>query len=131
VIAWVATVEGVLEVDVEKEAVLGEIEAAVERERPELSLPRLVAASTAGSTIVALVERKPPLLLSRDVGATWDEAGGGLPPGFDVAVDPTDPDRVLYAARNRLYLSTDGGRFWRALGPELPDIEAVTWATEA
>jgi hypothetical protein len=32
---------------------------------------------------------------------------------------------VVYAARNRIYLSTDGGRFWRALAPELPEIHAV------
>jgi hypothetical protein len=130
VTAWVATVEGVVEVDVDDEEVLGEIEADVRRERLELSIPRLVAASAAGSTIVALVERKPPLLVSWDAGVTWNEAGGGLPPGFDVAVDPADPDRVLYAARNRLYLSTDGGRFWRSLAPELPDVEAVAWSTE-
>jgi hypothetical protein len=42
-------------------------------------------------------------------------------------VDPDAPDRILYAARNRLYLSIDGGRFWRSLAPELPDIEAVSW----
>jgi photosystem II stability/assembly factor-like uncharacterized protein len=130
VTAWVATVEGVVEVDVDDEEVLGEIEADVQRERLELSIPRLVAAAAAGSTIVALVERKPPLLVSWDAGVTWNEAGGGLPPGFDVAVDPADPDRVLYAARNRLYLSTDGGRFWRSLAPELPDVEAVEWAKE-
>jgi hypothetical protein len=34
---------------------------------------------------------------------------------------------VLYAARNRLYLSRDGGRFWRGLAPELPAIEAVSF----
>ena len=128
--AWVATVEGVVEVDLDGEEVLGEIEADVRRERLELSIPRLVAASAAGSTIVALVERRPPLLVSWDAGVTWNEAGGGLPPGFDVAVDPADPDRVLYGARNRLYLSTDGGRFWRSLAPELPDVEAIAWSTE-
>lgn len=130
-IAWVRTVEGVVEVDVEEETVLGEIDVEIQRERQELSLPRLVAASGAGSTVVALVDRKPPLLVSWDAGATWNEAGGGLPAGFDVAVDPADPDRVLYAARNRLYLSTDGARFWRSLAPELPDIEAVVWAMES
>ena len=93
-----------------------------------LQLPRLIAASASGSTVVALVERRPPLLVSADAGATWREAGGGLPTGFAVAVHPDDPDRVLFAARNRLYLSVDGARFWRALEPELPDIEAVAWA---
>jgi hypothetical protein len=32
---------------------------------------------------------------------------------------------VLYGARNRLYLSRDGGRFWRALTVELPEIQRV------
>ena len=77
------------------------------------------------------IHRRPPLLVSWDAGATWHESGGGLPPGFDVAVDSTAPDRVLYAARNRLYLSLDGARFWRSLAPELPDIEAVAWSTGA
>lgn len=126
--AWVRTVESVVEVDVDAELALREVDAEVDLERPELGLPRLVAASTAGTTVVALIDRRPPLLVSNDDGATWREAGGGLPAGFDVAVDPADPDRVLYAARNRLYLSTDGARFWRSLEPELPDIEAVAWA---
>ena len=129
-IAWVRTVEGVFELDVENEDVLGAVDASVDRERPELGLPRLIAAAATGATVVALVDRRPPLLISGDGGATWREAGGGLPPGFDVAVDPADPDRVLYAARNRIHLSTDGGRFWRSLAPELPDIEALEWSTE-
>jgi photosystem II stability/assembly factor-like uncharacterized protein len=128
-IAWVATVDGVLEVDVEEEIVVGGIDIDVQRERPELGLPRLLSAAAAGVTVVALVDRRPPLLVSYDSGETWNEAGSGLPPGFDVAVDPADPDRILYAARNRLYLSTDGGRFWRSLEPELPDVQAVSWAT--
>jgi hypothetical protein len=131
VTAWVRTVDGVFEVDVEAEAVLGEVDIEVDHDRLDVNLPRLVAASAGGSTIVALVARRPPLVVSWDAGATWHESGGGLPPGFDVAVDSTTPDRVLYAARNRLYLSLDGGRFWRSLAPELPDIEAVSWATEA
>jgi hypothetical protein len=42
-----------------------------------------------------------------------------------VAISDEDPDVVLYATRNRLYLSRDGGRFWRSLALELPEIEAV------
>jgi len=34
---------------------------------------------------------------------------------------------MLFAARNRLYLSENGGIFWRVLVPELPEIEAVTF----
>lgn len=126
--ALVRTVDGVFGVDVDAEAMLGEVDATVDHEDLELELPRLVAASAAGATVVAVVDRRPPLVVSYDAGATWSEAGGGLPPGFDVAVDPADPDRILFAARNRLYLSTDGGRFWRLLAPELPDVEAVAWA---
>jgi hypothetical protein len=128
VIASVRTVEGTVALDVEDELVLGPADD-FEPERVELTLPRLVAGSAAGSTVIALVDRRPPLLVSNDAGATWREAGGGLPPGFAVSIDPDDPDRVLYAARNRLYLSVDGGRFWRGLEPELPDIEAVAWLT--
>jgi hypothetical protein len=131
VIAYVQTIEGVLELDVEAEEVIGYADTTVAAERPQLELPRLVDASATGSVVVAVVDRRPPLLVSGDSGATWREAGGGLPPGFAVAVDPGDPDRMLYAARNRLYLSTDGGRFWRSLAPELPDIEAVAWADNA
>jgi len=131
VIALVRTAAGVLEIDVDAEIVLGEVDAAVDHEQLALVLPRVVAAWAAGSVVVAVVERRPPLVVSYDAGATWTESGGGLPAGFDVAVDPSDPDRVLYAARNRLYLSTDGGRFWRSLEPELPDVEAVAWARES
>ena len=119
-IALVRTAEGVFQVDVETEVVFGEVDDAVDHERLELELPRVVAASAAGATVIAVVDRRPPLVVSYDAGATWSEAGGGLPPGFDVAVDSADPDRILFAARNRLYLSTDGGRFWRSLAPELP-----------
>ena len=42
-----------------------------------------------------------------------------------IAIDADNPDRILYAARNRLYVSTNGGVFWRALALELPEIEAV------
>ena len=54
-------------------------------------------------------------------------AGGGLPPGFAVAVAEEDPDRILFAARNRLYVSTNGGVFWRSLPLELPDVVSVGW----
>ena len=92
-----------------------------------MELPRVVAAASCGSTVVAVVDRRPPLAVSHDAGRTWRESGGGLPAGAAVAIDEDNPDRILYAARNRLYVSEDGGRFWRALPPELPAIEAVAF----
>jgi len=125
----VQTPDGVFTVDVESEEVLGLDGGArlALAPAPALSLPLLQAADASGSLVVAVVGRRPPLVVSNDAGRTWREAGGGLPPGRGVAIHPDEPDVVLYAARNRLYLSRDGGRFWQALAPELPEIEAVTW----
>jgi hypothetical protein len=86
----------------------------------------LVDVDAAGSTVVLLLDRRPPLLVSHDLGGAWTERGGGLPKGRAVALG-TSPDDVLYAARNRLYVSRSGGVFWRAVGVELPEIRAVAW----
>jgi hypothetical protein len=123
--ALVGTVDGVFEVDLEEEIVLGSRETHVERSTLELPLPRVIAAAASGSTVIAVVDRRPPLAVSNDAGRTWREAGGGLPGGRAIALADDNPDYALYAARNRLYLSEDGGVFWRALAPELPEIEAV------
>jgi hypothetical protein len=126
VIAAVETVDGVVLVDVEDgTAMPGDELPAVER--PRVDLPRVIATSRSGATVVAVVDRRPPLAISNDAGATWREAGGGLPAGFAVAVAEDDPDRMLFAARNRLYVSTDGGTFWRSLDVELPDVVAAAW----
>jgi hypothetical protein len=124
--ALVRTVDGVFEVDLNEEEVLGLVEARVEPEPVAVSLPLVVAAAASGSTVIAVADRRPPLAVSNDAGRTWRESGGGLPAGRAVAIAEDDPDYVVYGARNRLYLSTDGGRFWRALAPELPEIEALS-----
>jgi hypothetical protein len=124
--ALVRTVDGVFEVDLEEEVVLGLVDVPVEPPQVELTLPLVVSAAATGSTVVAVVDRRPPLVVSNDAGSTWREAGGGLPAGRAVAIGEDNPDLVLYAARNRLYLSTNGGVFWRALVVELPEIEALT-----
>ena len=90
--ALVRTVEGVFRLDVETETQCWDSDdVPVDHERLGLELPRLVAASAGGATVVALVDRRPPLLVSWDVGVTWTEAGWGLPPGFDVSVDRARP----------------------------------------
>jgi hypothetical protein len=102
--------------------------AAVDVQVPEplnLWLPKVVASAAAGSTVVAVVDRKPPLVVSHDAGITWRETGGGLPPGNAVAIAEDNPDLIVYASRNRLHVSTNGGVFWRALAVELPEIEAL------
>ena len=122
--ATVRTASGVYVVDLETEEVLGSGDD-FEPPRVTIELPRVVAAAASGSTFVAVVDRRPPLAISNDAGSTWREAGGGLPPGFAIAIDDDNPDLMLFAARNRLYLSENGGIFWRALVPELPEINAV------
>ena len=127
--AFVETVDGVFEVDIEEEEVLDfEPGGSLPRLEPlELPLPGVVDADAHGSTMVAVVDRRPPLVVSYDAGLTWTETGGGLPAGCAVAVAESNPDLVLFAARNRLYLSRDGGRFWASLAPELPEIRALSF----
>ena len=93
-----------------------------------LTLPLLVAADSRGSRIVAVVSRRPPLVVSDDGGLTWREVGGGLPPGRALAISPEHPDQILFATAERVYLSEDGGLFWRSLALELIDIRAVAWS---
>jgi hypothetical protein len=126
--AVVATVAGTWLVDVETEEIVVQVEEPVQPQAVSVELPLLIAAAATGSTMLAVVDRRPPLVVSHDAGHTWREAGGGLPKGTAVAIDEANPDRMLYAARNRLFLSEDGGRFWRALVLELPEITAVAFA---
>ena len=122
--ALVATAAGIFAVDLDT----GEVTPAepfAPAMPPPLNLPRVVAAAQSGSTVVAVVDARPPMLVSHDAGLTWRESGRGLPPGRAVAIAAGDPDLVVYAARNRLYVSRNGGVFWTGLDAELPEIEAV------
>lgn len=126
--ALVATALGCVQVDLETgEAELVD-DAQPIRETADVSLPLLIAADQSGERIVAVVDRRPPLVLSEDGGATWDEAGGGLPPGTAIAIHPDDPDVLLFASESRLFVSENGGRFWRALDIELIGITAVAFS---
>jgi hypothetical protein len=121
----VATVAGSFAVDLETDEVepwKGDVSPPPE---PALNLPRVVAAAAVGSTVVAVVDAKPPLLVSHDSGSTWRESGRGLPPGRGIAISEDDPDLLVYAARNLLYVSRNGGVFWSALALELPEIERI------
>jgi len=121
-IAIIDTEAGMFGVDLDDEEVGpwdGELSPSPE---PILNLPRVVAAASVGPTVIAVVDAKPPLLVSHDAGTTWRESGRGLPAVRAVAIDDLDPDVVVLATRNRLYLSRDGGLFWTALAVELPEI---------
>jgi len=118
------TVDGVFVVGLEDETVRPDPLGTVTPEAVHVELPLFVTAAAAGSTIVALLRRKPPLAVSHDAGVTWREAGGGLPEGRAVAIGD-DPDLVVFAGRNSLWVSRDGARFWHALQVELPEIEAI------
>ncbi len=121
--------EGVYTIDAETEQVVDFVAGAElsETPQPRVELPLLVAAAREGSTVIAVLDRRPPLAVSHDAGSSWHEVGGGLPPGRAVAIAEGNPDRIVYAAEHRVYVSQDGGRFWRALEPELPEIKRVGW----
>jgi len=124
-IALVQTVMGAFAVDLETDEVEpwdGEVEAA---RAPTLNLPLVVAAAAAGSAVFAVVGTKTPLVVSHDAGTTWSESGRGLPLGVAVAILDDHPDIAVYATRNRLYLTRDGGVFWTALALELPEITGL------
>jgi hypothetical protein len=125
-IAVVATVAGTFAVDLETEEVGPWEEAFDAPPQAVVRLPRLIAAVASGATVVAVVDAKPPLVVSHDAGTTWRESGRGLPEGRAVAIADEDPDVVLFASRNRLFVTRDGGVFWSALAVELPEIEAVS-----
>ena len=126
--ALVACALGTAEVDLDEEEVVEIADDELEHTpSPDLDLPLVVAAAAHGSTVVAVVDRRPPLVVSSDGGATWREAGAGLGPGVAVAISPEHPDIVLYATEERLHLSRDGGRFWQALAVELPGITGVAF----
>ena len=122
----VATAAGSFTVDLDTDEVEPWDGDVVPAGAPALNLPRVVAAASVGSTVAAVVDAKPPLVVSHDAGTTWRESGRGLPPGRSVAIAEEDPDVLVYAASNRLYVSRNGGVFWTALDVELPEIEHVT-----
>ena len=96
---------------------------------PSWAMSQLIDVDSSGSTIALLLDRRPPLLVSHDRGSTWTERGGGLARGRALALGE-NPDHMVLAARNRLYVSTDGGLFWRSLDVELPEIRDIGWGAD-
>jgi hypothetical protein len=121
----VATVAGSFAVDLDTDEVEPWDGDVAPPPPPVLNLPRVIAAAATGSLVVVVVDAKPPLLVSHDSGSTWRESGRGLPPGHAIAISDDNPDLLVYAGRNLLYVSRNGGVFWSALALELPEIERL------
>ena len=82
VIALVETAAGTFAVDLETDEVEAADEDVVARGSARRSTCRGSSRPPArGATVVAVVDAKPPLLVSHDAGSTWRAAGRGLPPG--------------------------------------------------
>ncbi len=124
-VAHVSFALGVARVDLDEEDWELCDDVLVRPRGEHVGLPLELAAARSGSRLVVLLDRRPPLAVSDDLGATWREAGGGLPGGVAVAISPDDPDLVVLASTSRLFVSRDGARFWSALPFELEAIEAV------
>lgn len=93
---------------------------------PSWARASLIDLDASGSTVVLLLQRRPPVLASYDSGASWTERAGGVPIGVAIALGD-NPDRVVLATERRLYVSLDGAQFWHSLDTELDDITDVSW----
>jgi photosystem II stability/assembly factor-like uncharacterized protein len=66
------------------------------------------------------------IFASQDAGASWQVLAAGSPLLiFDLAADPTVPDRLLAGTYNGLLVSEDGGAHWSRLGQGLPANASV------
>jgi hypothetical protein len=65
-----------------------------------------------GDRVYAFDSLQSRFMLSDDGGRTWRSRGAG-PTLFDAAIDPDDPDRVVVATEEGLYVSATAGREWR------------------
>lgn len=66
------------------------------------------------------------LMLSADGGRTWAERRPPAPM-IDLAVDPSDPERIVASTERGLALSQDDGRSWRPLAGE---VGLLAWPDE-
>lgn len=67
------------------------------------------------------------LMVSDDGGASWEQRTSPAPM-FDLAIDPTDPDRVVAATEVGLFLSENAGEDWQPRSRELAGL--LAWSSE-
>jgi photosystem II stability/assembly factor-like uncharacterized protein len=96
-----------------------------------------LAFSPSQPDIVYAGDAKGNLIKSIDMGSTWEVLsqvviGEGKQGGIgSLAVDPDNPDTVYVGARSGVYKSTDGGRSWRKVLPEVGQRLEVVEVTVA
>ena len=63
------------------------------------------------------------VMVSPDAGRSWQQR---TPPAgvFALAIDPTDPDRVIASTEQGLFVSPDAAKQWRPLGAQLAGLLA-------
>ena len=127
--ARVATALGCVAIDLESDdAFLVDDDPPMADTGRGLSAARRRRRRKSGSRIVAAVDRRPPLMISDDVGLTWREAGGGLPVGTAIAIDRTIPTGCCSPRKRASTSRRTAGASGAASSSELIGITAVAFS---
>ena len=76
-----------------------------------------LAVSPANPDVIYGLGLKQGFRASLDGGRSWTTPGKLVGPIYDIAVSPSDPERVYAATRKGLKISRDGGKTWQAAYP--------------
>jgi len=71
------------------------------------------------------------LYVTRDMGKTWEDIGGGMQnPVNDIEEDPHNPDVLYLATDYGLYVTADRGRNWVEMSSKAPDVIIMALAIQ-
>lgn len=78
---------------------------------------------SAGQRVYGFDGTQGRLMVSSDGGRGWQER---MPPGalFDLAIDPSDRDRIIVSTERGVFVSPNAGEGWRPLNAELAGLLA-------